>query len=30
MFGTATNIPTFHSMVEQQAAGLQGVVCAPG
>ena len=30
MFGTATNIPTFHSMVEQQPAGLQGVVCAPG
>ena len=30
MFGTATNIPTFHSLVEQQAAGLQGIACAPG
>jgi len=30
MFGTATGIPSFEALVEQQKAGLQPAACAPG
>jgi len=30
MFGTATGIPDFEALVEQQRAGLQPAACAPG